>query len=69
MAVDWQPIGGAPLDRPVKLYCPATSPTTRGVLLGQWLSRLSIWQLLPFGTTQPVAILPTMWAELDDPPG
>lgn len=69
MAADWQLIAGAPLDRPVKLYCPATSPSTNGVLLGQWLDRLSIWQLLPYGTTQPIAIVPTHWAELDAPPG
>jgi hypothetical protein len=63
----WEGIDLCPKDRPVLMYCPGHCTPTGDVLMGQWLERLQIWELMPYGTTQPVTLFPTMWAEI--PPG
>lgn len=65
---DWATMDTAPVDRIVQLYCPGACSPTRDVLQGCWNTRLGIWTLNPYGTTQFTALNPTRWAELDAPP-
>ena len=61
--MNWQTMDSAPRDgSQIMLYCPGAVPSTKGVVIGGWLARLSVWELLPYGTTQPVTLYPSMWA-------
>ena len=67
--MNWQAMDSAKQDGSMmQLYCPGISPNTNGVLQGYWDKRLNVWALNPYGTVQPVALYPSMWADLTSPP-
>lgn len=68
MAANWQTMDNAPKDRVINVYCPGVCPPTSGVLQGVWNTRLSIWELNPYGTVQPVALYPNRWCDIEGPP-
>jgi hypothetical protein len=57
-----------PKDHPVLMFCPGACEKSKNILMGEWLERLQIWELMSYGTTQPTTLYPSRWAEIPAPP-
>jgi hypothetical protein len=62
--MNWQTMESCPKDRAVMMYCPGACQASNDILMGIWLERLQIWELMPYGTIQPTTLFPTMWADI-----